>query len=48
MTAKRSVKKSENDVPVPPLLKTSALWGVFLGVSSNTRYQECNLWIGPE
>lgn len=42
MTAKRSVKKSENDVPVPPLLKTSALWGVFLGVSSNTRYQVIN------
>ncbi|KAM0821160.1 hypothetical protein ACQ4PT_044480 [Festuca glaucescens] len=42
MTAKRSVKKSEHDVPVPPLLKTSALWGVFLGVSSNTRYQVIN------
>ncbi|CAL5079388.1 unnamed protein product [Urochloa decumbens] len=42
MTAKRSVKKSEDDVPVPPLLKTSALWGVFLGVSSNTRYQVIN------
>lgn len=42
MTAKRSVKKSEHDVPVPPLLKTSALWGVFLGVSSNTRYQIIN------
>lgn len=42
MTAKRSVKKSENDVPVPPLLKTSVLWGAFLGVSSNTRYQVIN------
>ncbi|KAL5198648.1 hypothetical protein ABZP36_002160 [Zizania latifolia] len=42
MTAKRSVKKSEDDVPVPPLLKTSALWGAFLGVSSNTRYQIIN------
>ncbi|GJN25007.1 hypothetical protein PR202_gb12789 [Eleusine coracana subsp. coracana] len=42
MTAKRNVKKSEDDVPVPPLLKTSALWGVFLGVSSNTRYQIIN------
>ncbi|KQK20289.1 hypothetical protein BRADI_1g53580v3 [Brachypodium distachyon] len=42
MTAKRSVKKSEHDVPVPPLLKTSALWGAFLGVSSNTRYQVIN------
>jgi hypothetical protein len=38
----RSVKKSDDDVPVPPLLKTSALWGAFLGVSSNTRYQIIN------
>ncbi|XP_062188210.1 protein RETICULATA-RELATED 1, chloroplastic-like [Phragmites australis] len=42
MTAKRSVKKSEDDIPVPPLLKTSALWGAFLAVSSNTRYQIIN------
>lgn len=42
MTAKRSVKKSDDDVPVPPLLKTSALWGAFLAVSSNTRYQIIN------
>ncbi|KAH0634676.1 hypothetical protein KY284_037462 [Solanum tuberosum] len=39
MTAKRSVKKSEHDVPVPPLVKSALLWGVFLGVSSNTRLQ---------
>ncbi|OIT01287.1 PREDICTED: protein RETICULATA, chloroplastic [Nicotiana attenuata] len=39
MTAKRSVKKSEDDVPVPPLVKSALLWGVFLGVSSNTRLQ---------
>ncbi|XP_060202061.1 protein RETICULATA, chloroplastic isoform X1 [Lycium barbarum] len=44
MTAKRfvaygSVKKSEHDVPVPPLIKSAVLWGVFLGVSSNTRLQ---------
>ncbi|CAH9080070.1 unnamed protein product [Cuscuta epithymum] len=39
MTAKRSVKKSEEDVPVPPLIKSAALWGVFLGISSNTRLQ---------
>ncbi|CAN4106028.1 unnamed protein product [Withania somnifera] len=39
MTAKRSVKKSEDDVPVPPLVKSAVLWGVFLGVSSNTRLQ---------
>ncbi|KAF3322291.1 Protein RETICULATA-RELATED 1 [Carex littledalei] len=42
MTAKRSVKKSEEDVPVPPLVKSAALWGVFLAVSSNTRYQIIN------
>ncbi|XVE96943.1 hypothetical protein REPUB_Repub02eG0267700 [Reevesia pubescens] len=42
MTAKRSVKKSDEDIPVPPLLKSAALWGVFLGVSSNARYQIIN------
>ncbi|KAK4342845.1 hypothetical protein RND71_038661 [Anisodus tanguticus] len=39
MTARRSVKKLEDDVPVPPLVKSAVLWGVFLGVSSNTRLQ---------
>ncbi|KAF5727499.1 Reticulata-related 1 [Tripterygium wilfordii] len=39
MTAKRSITKSEDDIPVPPLVQSAALWGVFLGVSSNTRYQ---------
>ncbi|XP_021829566.1 protein RETICULATA, chloroplastic [Prunus avium] len=42
MTAKRSVKKSEEDIPVPPLIKSAVLWGVFLAVSSNTRYQIIN------
>ncbi|KAL0927241.1 hypothetical protein M5K25_001405 [Dendrobium thyrsiflorum] len=42
MTAKRSVNKSEVDIPVPPLIKSAALWGVFLAVSSNTRYQIVN------
>ncbi|KAB1224208.1 hypothetical protein CJ030_MR2G013750 [Morella rubra] len=42
MTAKRSIRKSEDDIPVPPLLKSAALWGVFLAVSSNTRYQVIN------
>ncbi|KAL9233862.1 hypothetical protein vseg_008801 [Gypsophila vaccaria] len=42
MTAKRSIKKSDEDVPVPPLVKSAALWGVFLAVSSNTRYQIIN------
>ncbi|KAH0470063.1 hypothetical protein IEQ34_001621 [Dendrobium chrysotoxum] len=38
----RSVNKSEVDIPVPPLIKSAALWGVFLAVSSNTRYQIVN------
>ncbi|EXB36712.1 hypothetical protein L484_016963 [Morus notabilis] len=42
MTAKRNIRKSEEDIPVPPLLKSAALWGVFLAVSSNTRYQIIN------
>ncbi|XP_077222801.1 protein RETICULATA-RELATED 1, chloroplastic-like isoform X2 [Tasmannia lanceolata] len=42
MTAKRSIKKSEGDIPVPPLVKSAVLCGVFLGVSSNTRYQIIN------
>ncbi|KAL2481595.1 Protein of unknown function (DUF3411) [Abeliophyllum distichum] len=42
MTVKRSIKKSEDDIPVPPLVKSAALWGVFLAVSSNTRYQIIN------
>ncbi|KDP34355.1 hypothetical protein JCGZ_11238 [Jatropha curcas] len=42
MTAKRSIKKSEEDIPVPPLLQSAVLWGVFLAVSSNTRYQIIN------
>lgn len=42
MTAKRSIKKSDEDIPVPPLLKSAALWGFFLAVSSNTRYQVIN------
>ncbi|CAI9105528.1 OLC1v1004465C1 [Oldenlandia corymbosa var. corymbosa] len=28
MTAKRSIKKSEEDIPVPPLIKSAALWGM--------------------
>ncbi|KAI4334295.1 hypothetical protein L6164_019005 [Bauhinia variegata] len=42
MTAKRSVKKAEDDIPVPPLVQSAALWAVFLAVSSNTRYQIIN------
>jgi len=31
--------ESEHDVPVPPLMKTALVWGLFMGVSSNLRYQ---------
>ncbi len=26
-------------MPVPPLFKTALVWGLFMGVSSNLRYQ---------
>uniref|UniRef100_A0A7N0VE56 Uncharacterized protein n=1 Tax=Kalanchoe fedtschenkoi TaxID=63787 RepID=A0A7N0VE56_KALFE len=42
MNAKRNMKKSDEDIPVPPLIQSAALWGVFLAVSSNTRYQIVN------
>ncbi|PIA60506.1 hypothetical protein AQUCO_00300181v1 [Aquilegia coerulea] len=42
MTAKRNMNKSDDNVPVPPLVKSAALWGIFLAVSSNTRYQIVN------
>eukprot|EP01018_Ginkgo_biloba_P034477 Gb_03781 [translate_table: standard] len=43
MILKRKLKKSgEHDVPVPPLVQSAALWGVFLAISSNTRYQVIN------
>lgn len=30
---------SEHDVPIPPVVETALVWGLFMGVSSNTRYQ---------
>ncbi|KAJ0258833.1 Protein RETICULATA [Hirschfeldia incana] len=30
MTAKRSINKSEEDIPVPPLIKSAALWGIYI------------------
>jgi len=30
---------SEDDVAVPPLFRTALVWGLFMGVSSNLRYQ---------
>lgn len=29
----------EDDVAVPPLFRTALVWGLFMGVSSNLRYQ---------
>nr|XP_043619012.1 protein RETICULATA-RELATED 1, chloroplastic-like [Erigeron canadensis] len=42
MNAKRRMHASERDVRVPPLVQSAVLWGVFLAVSSNTRYQVIN------
>lgn len=45
MTLKRKYKKAgshEEEVAVPPIFKSAALWGVFMAVSSNTRYQIIN------
>ncbi len=30
--------ESEDDVPVPPLFRTALVWGLFMGLSSNVRY----------
>ncbi|XP_023753051.1 protein RETICULATA-RELATED 1, chloroplastic [Lactuca sativa] len=43
MNAKRRMHTSDENLPrVPPLVKSAVLWGVFLAVSSNTRYQVIN------
>ncbi|GBG92008.1 hypothetical protein CBR_g54103 [Chara braunii] len=45
MSFKRRLNKGGNevaDVPIPPLLKTAACWALFMGVSSNLRYQMIN------
>jgi hypothetical protein len=40
MTAKRQyLGASEDDVEVPPVFKSALVWGLFMGVSANTRYQ---------
>ena len=40
MLAKRHFTgASEHDVPVPPLVRTALVWGLFMGLSSNLRYQ---------
>jgi hypothetical protein len=37
----------EHDAPMPPVLKTALVWGLFMGVSSNLRYQVCvGGWVG--
>ncbi|MBA0669122.1 hypothetical protein Goklo_001971 [Gossypium klotzschianum] len=40
--AEGRIRKSDEDIPVPPLLRTASLWGVFLAVSANARYQIIN------
>ncbi|CAM6128553.1 unnamed protein product [Calypogeia fissa] len=43
MTLKRKLRKTEEEeVAVPSIVKSAALWAVFMGVSSNTRYQIIN------
>ncbi|GJY06589.1 reticulata-related protein 1, chloroplastic [Tanacetum coccineum] len=42
MNAKRRMHASERDVRVPPLVQSAVLWGVFIAVSSNARYQVIN------
>nr|QKY15095.1 RETICULATa-RELATEd chloroplastic-like isoform a (C2E21) [Polytomella parva] len=39
MLKRRINGPSEHDKAVPPILKTAAVWGLFMGVSSNLRYQ---------
>ncbi|KAJ9525297.1 hypothetical protein QJQ45_020839 [Haematococcus lacustris] len=40
MHLKRSIHGTkEDDVAVPPLMKTALVWGLFMGLSSNIRYQ---------
>lgn len=40
MAAKRHFHGSkEDDVEIPPLAKTALVWGLFMGVSANVRYQ---------
>ena len=40
MTMKRQyLGSSEDDVEVPPVLKSALVWGLFMGASANTRYQ---------
>lgn len=46
MTLKRKLRPAgeqhEEEVAVPSIFKSAALWGVFMAVSSNTRYQIIN------
>ena len=44
ITVKRNMmgQSDEDEVPLPPVLKTAFVWGVFMSVSSNTRYMLVN------
>lgn len=39
MLVKRKVSTSDDHVPIPDAFRTALVWGLFMGVSSNTRYQ---------
>lgn len=40
MIAKRKyLGTTDDDVPVPPVMQTALVWGAFMGLSANTRYQ---------
>lgn len=43
MLTRRALRAPDPDddivVSVPPLFKTALVWGLFMGVSANTRYQ---------
>jgi len=39
MLVKRRMSTSDDHVPIPDAFRTALVWGLFMGVSSNTRYQ---------
>ena len=39
MCRRRIYGAKEDDLAIPPLVMTSLTWGLFMGVSSNIRYQ---------
>lgn len=39
MCRRQYLGTNEGDVEVPPVFKSALVWGAFMGVSANTRYQ---------